>query len=171
MRVADEILKMKYHHVVRRWSVPGSGEGCTMLCFEKLLILCEGNLLSVVDEETNEVSTQKLEFWAKGMVHPVTYVNKLVAYSHNKVVLLNALAGKTLYQFAKFEQMLEDSALEIEGIEASPLVDIVAVALSNGSVAFLNLRKDQVVFSVRQKLPVKAMAFSGEAPWLATGDA
>lgn len=25
VRVQDEILKLKYHHVVRRWEAPGSG--------------------------------------------------------------------------------------------------------------------------------------------------
>lgn len=49
-------------------------------------------------------------------------------------------------------------------------MDVVGVALSNGVVAFLNLKKDQVVFSVKQKSAATALAFSGDAPWLATGD-
>ena len=51
------------------------------------------------------------------------------------------------------------------------MVDIAAVSLSNGTIAFVNLRKDQVVFSVRQKLTAECLAFSSEAPWMATGDA
>lgn len=51
------------------------------------------------------------------------------------------------------------------------MVDIAAVSLSNGAIAFVNLRKDQVVFSVRQKLTAECLAFSSEAPRMATGDA
>ena len=51
------------------------------------------------------------------------------------------------------------------------MVDIAGVALSNGALAFVHLKKDQVVFSVRQKLAADCMAFSAEAPWMATGDA
>jgi hypothetical protein len=34
----------------------------------------------------------------------------------------------------------------------------------------LNLRKDQVVFSIKQKLGVTAIAFSSEKSWMASGD-
>jgi hypothetical protein len=55
-------------------------------------------------------------------------------------------------------------------VESSPLVDIVGVTLGNGVIAFLNLKKDQVVFSIRQKLAATALAFCSESPWLASGD-
>ena len=55
-------------------------------------------------------------------------------------------------------------------VEASPLVDIVAVGFDDGVVSFLNLKKDQVVFSIKQKLPVTALAFSTEQSWMASGD-
>ena len=35
---------------------------------------------------------------------------------------------------------------------------------------FVNLRKDQKVFSVRQKLPAKVLSFSSEAAWMASAD-
>lgn len=33
VRIRDEILKLKYHHVVNRWSAPGDGFQSTLLCF------------------------------------------------------------------------------------------------------------------------------------------
>ena len=35
---------------------------------------------------------------------------------------------------------------------------------------FVNLKKDQIVFSVRQKLAAKVICFSSEAAWMASGD-
>jgi hypothetical protein len=50
------------------------------------------------------------------------------------------------------------------------LIDIVGIALNNGVILFVNLKKDQVVFSVRQKLAARVLSFSGEASWMASGD-
>jgi hypothetical protein len=112
-----------------------------------------------------------MPFPVRGMVHPPTYVNKLLVYSQQLLILVNALAGKILYQFGKLAALMEEAECEIVTVEASPLVDIAAVSFSNGTIAFLNLRKDYVVFTVRQKLAAGSLAFSSEAPWMATGDA
>ena len=50
------------------------------------------------------------------------------------------------------------------------MIDIVGVALTNGVILFVNLKKDQIVFSVRQKLAARVISFSSEAPWMASGD-
>jgi hypothetical protein len=40
------------------------------------------------------------------MVHPVTYVNKLLLYSDKELILMNAVAGKILYTFNKLAQLV-----------------------------------------------------------------
>lgn len=45
----------------------------------------------------------------KGIVHPVTYVNKMLVYSRESVVLVNVMAGKILYEFGHFSNMLQES--------------------------------------------------------------
>ena len=50
------------------------------------------------------------------------------------------------------------------------MIDIVGVALTNGVILFVNLKKDQIVFSVRQKLAARVISFSSEAAWMASGD-
>ena len=55
-------------------------------------------------------------------------------------------------------------------VEASPLVDIVGVGLKNGQILFLNLKKDSIVFSLRQKNSPTVIAFSPDSPFMATGD-
>ena len=41
------------------------------------------------------------------MVHPVTYVNKLLLYSDKEIILMNAIASKILYNFTKLAQLIE----------------------------------------------------------------
>lgn len=50
------------------------------------------------------------------------------------------------------------------------MIDIVGVSLTNGVIIFVNLKKDQIIFFVRQKLPAKVISFSSEAAWMASGD-
>ena len=52
MRVQGEILKLKYHHVVNRWTVPTIAKKCTLLCFDDLIVFAEGDHLGVIDERT-----------------------------------------------------------------------------------------------------------------------
>lgn len=47
------------------------------------------------------------------MLHPVTYVNKLLLYSKDKIVLVNISAAKVLYDFPRLRQQLVDSQTEI----------------------------------------------------------
>ena len=39
VRRKDEILKLKYHHIVKRWNLQGDGEGCSFLLFDKLIVV------------------------------------------------------------------------------------------------------------------------------------
>mgnify|MGYP000905407351 CR=1 FL=1 len=52
VRLQGEVLKLKYHHLVGRWVVPGIGEGSSLLCFEQLILVSEGNELWLIDEQT-----------------------------------------------------------------------------------------------------------------------
>lgn len=47
------------------------------------------------------------------MIHPVTYVNKLLLYSKSKMVLVNISAEKILYDFPKLRQQITDNEVEI----------------------------------------------------------
>jgi WD40 repeat protein len=44
------------------------------------------------------------------------------------------------------------------------------VGFHDGTIAFLNLKKDQIIFTVKQKLTPSAIAFSVDHSWMATGD-
>lgn len=50
------------------------------------------------------------------------------------------------------------------------MVDIVAVGLADGGILILNLKKDSIVFQMKQKSEPKCLAFSSQSPLMASGD-
>lgn len=50
VRTRDRVIKMKYHHIVSQWNLQGANEKCTLLRFDKLIIVAESNLLALIDE-------------------------------------------------------------------------------------------------------------------------
>lgn len=81
---------------------------------------------------------------------------------------MNAISNKVLYSFPNTTNHCAGNAIQL--VEPSPIVDILAIALDNGLISFVNLRKDQVVFSIKQKLAATSLAFSQEQSWMASGD-
>lgn len=72
------------------------------------------------------------------MMHPVTYVNKLLFYGGSKMQLWNVIQGEKVYEF--------DLPSDVESVDQSPVVDLVSVGLSNGSIRMVNLLYDETLF-------------------------
>jgi len=47
------------------------------------------------------------------MVHPVTYVNKLIIYSKKSIALVNLISDKILYEYPKLSQFIAENDLTI----------------------------------------------------------
>jgi len=54
-----------------------------------------------------------------GLIHPITYVNKMLFYGGKEMELWNVIEQKMVYKFTLTSQ--------IETVVQSPVVDIVAV--------------------------------------------
>ena len=78
-----------------------------------------------------------------GIIHPVTYVNKMLFYGGNKMELWNVIEHERVYEFTM------DSP--IETVVQSPVVDIVAVGCQNGSIHLVNLLYDEILFTFSHK--------------------
>lgn len=46
-----------------------------------------------------------------GMIHPVTYINKLVVYNEKSITLINPLSNKTLYEYPVLTKYLSSNDL------------------------------------------------------------
>lgn len=124
----------------------------------------------LIDEKTNEVTISEFQKPYLGMIHPVTYVNKLVLYSGQQLTLVNAISNKILYEYPKLIQYMKVNELTIATVESTPLVDIVAIGFLGGIISFLNLKKDEIVFSLKQKNTPTVIGFSTHQSLMASGD-
>lgn len=80
----------------------------------------------------------ELDIEAKGMMHPITYLNKLLVWADNKMVLLNVVEDKVIFRFPAFES-------QIVTVVQSPVIDVVAIGLADGSVLLYNIRFDELL--------------------------
>lgn len=94
------------------------------------------------------------------LVHPVTYINKLLAYSPNKILLLNPISNKILFDYVELIGEHCEEKKKITKVCPSPLIDIVAICFDSGDILIANIRHSKLVFTIKQKKSVSAIAFS-----------
>ncbi len=66
------------------------------------------------------------------MVHPVTYINKVIVYGKTYLKLVNPISSKILYGYPMFKKYLKETNAEIVVVETSKIVNIIAISLDNG---------------------------------------
>ncbi len=45
------------------------------------------------------------------MIHPVTYINKMVVFNSSSIILINPLSKKTLYEYPALTKYLKENDL------------------------------------------------------------
>lgn len=134
----------------------------------RLLSLDRSNELFVWDiAERSHAATIELGagFGATCMLHPSTYLNKvLVANSSGVMQLWNIRTGSLVHEFTPFPY-------GVTALAQSPVLDVVAVGLSDGTIVLFNLKFDQALFSVQQQGVVTSLAFrTDDVPVIASGN-
>lgn len=160
---------MHYYHIVREFLLEGMDEKTVMVKIGGVLVVGEGEQITVlrVEGQQEERRVVNVGWGVQGVVHPETYVNKVVVYNQQNVELWNVSTCRRIFSF---ENIIKKDA-QITTIECSPIIDVVAVAYTDGSIAMLNLKTAKVIFELRQKNAVVSMSFSRNTrPLLATGD-
>lgn len=76
-----------------------------------------------------------------GLIHPPTYLNKVIVATSGHIVIVNVRSGKLLYK-SPLHQFDEEN---ITTIESAPVLDLVAVGTSVGNVYIYNLRKGAII--------------------------
>lgn len=104
------------------------------------------------------------------MVHPPTYLNKIIlALKGKKLLLVNVKTQKIIYDFPKISSSLD---AEISSIEISPALDVIAIGLENGKIIISNILTDTILFELMQNSAVTSISFCTEPgkEKLATGN-
>lgn len=76
------------------------------------------------------------------MMHPVTYLNKFVMWAGRQIVLHNVMEDKCIFTF-------KPMASDVVTIVQTPVVNVVAVGLTDGSICLLNLLYDELLFTFK----------------------
>ncbi|KAI7894563.1 Utp21 specific WD40 associated putative domain-containing protein [Mucor mucedo] len=130
--------------------------------------LCDDNTVKLWDTTNGDLYTE-IEFGegftATHMVHPKTYLNKiLVSSSQGTMQIWNVRTNKMVYQFGYLGS-------PVTCLEQSPVVDVIAVGLLNGTVILHNIKADEKIDSVRQDDRVTAITFrTDDEQVMATGN-
>ncbi|KAK6201040.1 Utp21 specific WD40 associated putative domain-containing protein [Scheffersomyces amazonensis] len=88
-----------------------------------------------------------------GLIHPPTYLNKIVLTTTTDLYIINIRTGKLLFK-TNFSET-------ISCIESAPVLDIVAIGTSTGNIHLYNLRKAKVIskFGVGNENKVVSVSF------------
>ncbi|KAK9243212.1 Utp21 specific WD40 associated putative domain-containing protein [Lipomyces tetrasporus] len=99
------------------------------------------------------------------LVHPHTYLNKIVVATTSYIYLYNIRTGNLVFQSKPFESLLTD-------IDVAPVLDTLGLAFNDGKIQGYDLRYDKVLFelSCRQKVTSISFRTDGNAH-LAAGTA
>ncbi|KAI4517151.1 WD40 repeat-like protein [Schizophyllum commune Loenen D] len=133
-------------------------------------------------------------FTATRLLHPATYLNKvLVASAEGGMELWNIKDGVRIYVFDARELSPGPSASAVTALVQAPAVDVVGIGFADGSIAVHDVRADERLLSFRMgtgssststsstgasfgadgsSSPIRALAFRTDgAPILASADA
>lgn len=93
------------------------------------------------------------------LIHPPTYLNKIVIATTGHIFIFNIRTGKLLYK-SPDQQFMEN----ISCIESAPALDIMAVGTTTGSIFLYNLKKGKVIgnkiVTVGQESSAKVVSLS-----------
>ena len=97
------------------------------------------------------------------MVHPTTYINKLIFAGGNRLELWNIIDDSKVYAFQNILAD-KDKSITITAIVQSPVIHTVAISYSNGDIQIANLQTDQVLFTFKHaEGSIRSLSFSSDS--------
>lgn len=91
------------------------------------------------------------------LMHPPTYVYKVLIAGQNEIELWNVKSGKLIYEFPGIKESLNSA---IQTIEEAGVVDMAAIGLSSGRVLITNLKTDKVLYTYEAGSRITSLSFS-----------
>lgn len=153
------IFAWRSGNVIRHTYVGHTANVHLMLPFgEHLIAVDEANVLTVWHIRSAiaylELPFGGDQFRVSALMHPPTYVNKILLGSEQGgLQLWNIKDSKLVHTFAAFES-------RVCSLAAAPAIDVAAIGLQDGAVVLLNLRYAERLMEFRQDWgPVTGIAF------------
>ncbi|XP_053150733.1 WD repeat-containing protein 36 isoform X2 [Hemicordylus capensis] len=117
------------------------------------------------EEEYLQLNFEKAVFAITAIMHPSTYMNKILLGSEQgNLQLWNVKSNKLLYTFPRL-------GAGVTVLEQAPAVDVVAAGLVSGHIIVYNIKYDEVLMKFQQDWgPVTAISFRTDGhPVMAAG--
>lgn len=128
-----------------------------------LISVDQDSLLKVWDKKDEsvylEIPFQNDTFKISAIMHPNTYINKIVVGSEQGgLQLWNVRHGKLIHTFSGFGE-------KITVLEQAPAIDVAAIGLASGKIVLLNLKADVVLMEFKQEWgSVTGISFRTDGP-------
>ncbi|XP_057214990.1 WD repeat-containing protein 36 isoform X2 [Triplophysa rosa] len=136
---------------------------------DHLISVDRENVVIIWDVESEDtylqISFDKVSFEVSAVMHPSTYMNKvLFGSSHGSLQLWNVKSNKLLYTFPGW-------ASAVTVLEQTPAVDVVGVGLASGQIIIHNIKIDETLMKFQQDWgPITALSFRTDGhPIMASG--
>lgn len=116
-------------------------------------------------EEYLQLNFDKSNFAISAIMHPSTYMNKILLGSQQGTLQLwNVKSNKLLFTFPGWQT-------EVTVLQQAPAVDVVAIGLTSGKIVIHNLKYDETLMTFQQDWgPITAIAFRTDGhPIMAAG--
>ncbi|XP_057645043.1 WD repeat-containing protein 36 [Chionomys nivalis] len=117
------------------------------------------------EEEYLQLSFDKSVFQISTILHPSTYLNKvLLGSEQGSLQLWNVKSNKLLYTFSGWK-------VGVTALQQAPAVDVVAIGLMSGQVVIHNIKFDETLMKFRQDWgPITSISFRTDGhPVMAAG--
>ena len=145
---------------MRTYNVHESVPIVGMIMIGTLLLSCDSsNVMKILDVKSRQL-IHDLVFLHEAnvtcMMHPTTYLNKIVVgYSDGQLELWNIKTKSIVYAFkahidAFMRRNGNSSSPHISTLEQSPANNIIAIGFTSGDIILLNLKLDKVLFTFKQ---------------------
>ncbi|RGB38492.1 Utp21 specific WD40 associated putative domain-containing protein [Rhizophagus diaphanus] len=152
-----EIIVYHRGKEVTRYTGNIKGNIFSLIIFSNYIIaLNDDNVLTLWDHTSGEFYDEiKFDenFTLSTVIHPSTYLNKiLIGSRQGKMQIWNVRTKKMIYSFPSFES-------PITFLTQSPVVDVIAIGLLNGTIILHNIKLDESIMSLKQEGCVTSISF------------
>lgn len=136
---------------------------------DHLISVDKDNIVIIWDVESEDtylqISYDKASFEVSALMHPSTYLNKILfGSSQGSLQLWNVKSNKLLFTFSGW-------ASAVTVLQQTPAVDVVGVGLASGQIIIHNIKFDETLMKFQQDWgPVTALSFRTDGhPIMASG--
>lgn len=174
----NSVYRMKFYHIEQRYNYSNDSEAhinSLLLLGDYLLASNSENMIILWDiKQEKPMNTWENSFEVLDILHPMTYLNKILIVGKKNLTLFNIKVQEVIYDFSKSLEKyykLTEENLELSIVKNSPNLHIIAIGFSNGLISLHNIQMDTILFSFKQQNSVLRLAFShNELPLLASSD-